>query len=58
MGEVLEEGIYLEIINVFLGCFGRVRLNEMICFVFYCLFFILLDFFLKLFFIVLFLNFF
>jgi hypothetical protein len=29
MGEVLEEGIYSEIINVLLGCSGRVRSNEM-----------------------------
>lgn len=33
MGEVLEEGIYSEIINVLLGCSGRVRSNEMICLV-------------------------
>ena len=44
MGEVLEEGIYSEIINVLLGCSGRVRSNEMICLVPHCSFSISLDF--------------
>ena len=48
MGEVLEEGIYSEIINVLLGCSGRVRSNEMICLVPHCSFSISLDFLSKL----------
>ena len=48
MGEVLEEGIYSEIINVLLGCSGRVKSNEMRCFVPHCSFSISLDFLSKL----------
>ena len=48
MGEVLEEGIYSEIINVLFGCSGRVRSNEMICLVPHCSFSISLDFLSKL----------
>ena len=54
---VLEEGIYSEIINVLLGCSGRVRSNEMICLVPHCSFSISLDFLSKLPSIALFPNF-
>ena len=57
MGEVLEEGIYSEIINVLLGCSGRVKSNEMRCFVPHCSFSISLDFLSKLPSIALFPNF-